>query len=54
MLADALRKNETQVQLNAFEGRGLQGHMDINRRLGDPDYPATAVLDRWLKARLQP
>jgi len=53
-LADALRKNETQVQLNAFEGRGLQGHMDINRRLGDPDYPATAVLDRWLKARLQP
>jgi len=23
--------------------------MDINRRLGDEDYPATAVEDSWLK-----
>jgi len=50
-LAEALRKAGTQVQINDFEGRGLQGHMDINRKLGLPDYPATPVVDQWLKAR---
>jgi len=50
-LADALRKAGTSVQIDSFEGRGLQGHMDINRKLGLPDYPATAVVDRWLKQR---
>jgi arylformamidase len=48
-LAGALRKAGTQVQLNGFEGKGLQGHMDINRKLGEADYPATAVVDAWLK-----
>lgn len=48
-LAEALRKAGTRVQINAFEGRGLQGHMDINRKLGLPDYPATPVVDTWLK-----
>lgn len=48
-LADALRKAGTNVQLNAFEGKGLKGHADINRRLGDPAYPATPVVDAWLK-----
>ncbi len=47
-LADALRKNGTEIQLQAFEGKGLKGHADINRKLGDPDYPATAVVDNWL------
>ena len=35
-----------------FPGTGLQGHAEINRRLGEPDYPATATVDRWLKAVL--
>jgi arylformamidase len=48
-LTSALRKAGTQVQLNGFEGKGLQGHMEINRKLGEADYPATAVVDAWLK-----
>ncbi len=48
-LAGALRKSGTQVQLNAFEGKGLKGHADINRKLGETDYPATPVVDAWLK-----
>ena len=48
-LVDALRKAGTKTQLNAFEGKGLKGHSEINRKLGDPDYPATAVVDAWLK-----
>lgn len=48
-LADALRRNGTAVKLQAFEGKGLRGHMEINRKLGDTDYPATAVVDAWLK-----
>lgn len=47
-LADMLRKNSTPVQLQAFEGKGMKGHMEINRKLGDPDYPATPVVDKWL------
>ena len=47
-LASALRKGGTKVQLNAFEGKGLQGHADVNRKLGDPAYPATPVVDAWL------
>ena len=42
-MADALRKGGSKVQLNAFEGKGMQGHADINRKLGDPSYPATPV-----------
>lgn len=48
-LADALRKNGAKVTLQAFEGKGLRGHADINRKLGDPDYPATPVVDDWLR-----
>lgn len=48
-LARALRKAGTKTQLNAFEGKGLKGHAEINRKLGDPGYPATAVVDAWLK-----
>lgn len=48
-LADALRKGGSKVQLNAFAGKGMQGHADINRMLGDPNYPATPVVDAWLK-----
>lgn len=49
-LAAALRKAGTAVEVASFPGEGLQGHAEINRRLGEPDYPATAVVDRWLKA----
>lgn len=49
VLADTLRKNGANVQLRAFDGKGLRGHMEINRKLGDPDYPATPVVDKWLR-----
>jgi acetyl esterase/lipase len=48
-LADALRKAGTPVTIEGFEGRGLRGHMEINRKLGEPDYPATPVVDAFLK-----
>jgi hypothetical protein len=27
----------------------MQGHAEINRQLGNPDYAATPVVDAWLK-----
>lgn len=48
-LATALRTAGTEVEIQAFPGTGLRGHMEINRRLGDPDYAATPVVDAWLK-----
>lgn len=47
-LGAALRDAGTPAVVQGFAGRGLRGHMEINRRLGDPDYPATAVVDEWL------
>ncbi|MEZ5654816.1 MAG: alpha/beta hydrolase [Sphingobium sp.] len=41
-LADALEKAGVPVTRRQFSGSGLKGHMEINRSLGDPDYPATA------------
>ncbi len=48
-LADALTRSGTSVELHGFGGKGLAGHMAINRSLGDPSYPATPVVDTWLK-----
>ncbi|RNJ62035.1 MAG: alpha/beta hydrolase [Porphyrobacter sp. IPPAS B-1204] len=48
-LAEALRRAGTAVEVGSFPGEGLQGHMEINRKLGEPDYPATPVMDAWLK-----
>ncbi len=48
-LAKALKAAGTAVTIQGFPGQGLQGHMEINRKLGDPAYPATPVLDDWLK-----
>lgn len=48
-LAAALRKAGTPVEVEALEGQGLRGHMQINRSMGDPDYPGTAIVDRYLK-----
>jgi arylformamidase len=49
-LAVALRKAGTVVQVSDFPGEGLKGHMEINRKLGEADYPATPVVDAWLKS----
>jgi acetyl esterase/lipase len=48
-LAKALQKAGTAAEVHSFDGRGLKGHAEINRRLGDPSYPATPVMDEWLK-----
>lgn len=53
-LGAALRKAGTPAQVTRIAGRGLIGHMEVNRKLGQPDYPATPVVDAWLKTRLQP
>jgi acetyl esterase/lipase len=51
-LAEALKRSGTKVEIGSFPGEGLRGHMEINRRLGEPDYPATPVMDAWLKSVL--
>jgi len=48
-LGEALRKAGTPAEVKGFAGQGLRGHAEINRRLGDPSYPATSVVDAWLK-----
>lgn len=48
-LEAALRRAGTAVQRRDFPGTGLKGHAEINRSLGDPNYPATPVVDAWLK-----
>ena len=50
-LARALRRAGAEADLREFEGKGMKGHMENNRRLGDPAYPATPVVDAFL-ARL--
>lgn len=52
-LAAALQKAGTDVTVKGFDGQGLRGHMEINRRLGDPEYPATGVLDEWLRQKFR-
>lgn len=47
-LGAALRAAGTPAEVKGFAGEKLRGHMEINRRLGDPAYPATAAVDAWL------
>jgi len=47
-LGAELRRAGTTAEVRGFSGTGLRGHAEINRRLGDPDYPATPVLDAFL------
>lgn len=47
-LERALAASGTSVERREFAGDGLKGHAEINRSLGDPDYPATPVVDSWL------
>lgn len=52
-LGEALRSAGTPAEVEQFAGRGLRGHAEINRRLGEPDYPATPVVDAFLKQRFR-
>lgn len=52
-LAAALRRAGTPVELHALAGKGLKGHMEINKKLGEPGYPATPIVDRWLAGRFR-
>lgn len=47
-LAAALDRAGSTAAVEGFDGTGLRGHAAINRDLGDPDYPATAVVDAFL------
>lgn len=48
-LDKALAAGASKVERGSFPGEGLQGHAEINRRLGDPGYAPTATVDAWLK-----
>lgn len=48
-LGEALRKAGTPARVQGFAGRGLRGHAQINRKLGEVDYPATTVVDAFLR-----
>ncbi len=48
-LGAALETGGSKVEHGSFPGEGLQGHAEINRRLGDPSYAPTATVDAWLK-----
>lgn len=48
-LAKALQANGAAVRIEGVEGQGLRGHVALNRSLGDDDFPATAIVDSWLK-----
>jgi acetyl esterase/lipase len=48
-LAEALQRAGTRAEIAGFPGEGLRGHIEINRLLGEADYPATAAMDDWLK-----
>jgi acetyl esterase/lipase len=48
-LEAALQAAGTHVARAQFPGRGLAGHIEINKRLGEDDYPPTLAVDAWLK-----
>ncbi len=48
-LTAALKAAGTPATVHALPGRGLRGHMEINRSMGDPAYPGTAIVDTYLK-----
>lgn len=47
-LAAALTQAGTSAEIHDVGGTGLRGHMQINRELGEADYPATGMVDAWL------
>ncbi len=48
-LGAALVRAGTSAEVYGFDGTGLRGHFRINFALGNSDYPATAVVDAWLR-----
>jgi acetyl esterase/lipase len=48
-LSVALKAAGTDVDLHVFEGEGFEGHVAMLLRLGDAAYPATLVMEEWLK-----
>ncbi|KAJ4186713.1 hypothetical protein NW755_007444 [Fusarium falciforme] len=46
--AAALTAAGTKVAFHVFEGEWFEGHMQMLLKLGDPEYPATLVMDNWL------
>jgi arylformamidase len=48
-LGAALAAGGSRVEHGSFPGEGLQGHAEINRRLGDTSYAPTGTVDAWLK-----
>ncbi len=48
-LGAALERAGKNVELARFRGIGMDGHAEINRKMGSPDYAATPVVERWLK-----
>ncbi|WP_232314832.1 alpha/beta hydrolase [Sphingopyxis sp. QXT-31] len=48
-LGTALTAAGSRVEHGSSPGEGLQGHAEINRRLGDPGYAPTTAVDVWLK-----
>lgn len=47
--AAALEASDTTVSLHVFEGQSFEGHVQLLLRLGELDYPATTVMDQWLR-----
>ncbi len=52
-LGEALTDGGTRAEIEAIPGRGMRGHREINRRLGEADYPATPIVDAWLERVLR-
>lgn len=48
-LEAALKAAGTSAAVHVFEGQGFHGHVRMLLRLGDVDYPATVVMDNWLR-----
>ncbi|KAE8132705.1 Alpha/Beta hydrolase protein [Aspergillus pseudotamarii] len=48
-LVAALKAAGTDAVLRVFEGQGFEGHIQMLLQLGDPAYPATLVMDEWLR-----
>lgn len=47
-LGAALRRAGTPVEVRGFPGKGMRGHAEMNRRLGDESYPPTKAVDAFL------
>ena len=49
-LAAALQAGGSRAETASLPGTGMQGHAEINRRMGDPAYAGTGVVDAWLRS----